>query len=393
MAGKRLLAAGALATGAALGAVEARYRRHPGNDISVVDEAWRTDRLEAGRLRFGGTVVVHNEIATREVMLVDVVPRVTLLSQASVKALTVGCEVRSLRKDYPPRADGYWTAYVVKPGRYGEDSPFELELEVTGPSEDLDALSAVWIEVKLVTYGFEGWRDRYHHIVVPLAFPDPADSPPWRDSGTAPAQVKAVRTHLLCPFDDPVEVVRRYALPHAEPTDIITIGESPLAVIQRRFHDPRNLPRTYAATRLAQFMHGEGALGTAGGMQALMQDTGPWRVLGALVGGALGKAAGQAGWFYRLVGPQGRLVDDVTGTLAPYDNFTVVGPLAADEVCRAITAGTGLRAAVVDANDLGKVDIVGASDGVPHELVCDALRSNPAGNADETTPLVLIRPT
>jgi hypothetical protein len=106
----------------------------------------------------------------------------------------------------------------------------------------------------------------------------------------------------------------------------------------------------------------------------------------------VGKAAGQAGWFYRLAGPQARLVDDVTGTLAPYDNFVVVGPIHSDRVCAAITEATGLQAAIVDANDLGKVDIVGCSPDVPRRLVCDALRSNPAGNGDESTPLVLIRP-
>ena len=127
-------------------------------------------------------------------------------------------------------------------------------------------------------------------------------------------------------------------------------------------------------------------------MRALMDEQGAWRVFGALAGGAVGKALGQAGWFYRLAGPQARLVDDVTGTLPPYDNFVVVGPAGADEVCAAITAATGLAAAVVDANDLGKVDVVGASAGVDHELVRAALTANPAGNADETTPLVLIRP-
>jgi hypothetical protein len=37
--------------------------------------------------------------------------------------------------------------------------------------------------------------------------------------------------------------------------------------------------------------------------------------------------------------------------------------------------------------------VVGASAGVPVELVVEALRANPAGNAAETTPLVLIRPS
>jgi hypothetical protein len=61
-------------------------------------------------------------------------------------------------------------------------------------------------------------------------------------------------------------------------------------------------------------------------------------------------------------------------------------------VCAEVTAATGLAAAVVDANDLGFVDVVGASPGVSDDLVVEALRTNPAGNAAETTPLVLIRP-
>jgi hypothetical protein len=280
----------------------------------------------------------------------------------------------------------------VKPGRYDEPSPLEVIVDIDGPAALLDALYGLWVEVLLDTYGFEGRRDRFHHVVMPLRFPDEGAGGPWQDAAEGRALVKAVRTHLLGPFDDPVEVVRRYAAPHARAGDIVTIGETPLAVMQRRFRDPRMLRKSFAATRLAQFMHGEGALGTAGGMQALMDEHGAARVFGALAGGAVGKAAGRAGWFYRLAGPQARLVDDVTGTLPPYDNFVVVGPERADEVCAAITAATGLAAAIVDANDLGKVDVIGASAGVPHELVCAALKANPAGNADESTPVVLIRP-
>ena len=389
----QLVRGGAVAVAAGAAAIEARYRRHPGNDLSFTDEAWASDRVDERTLRLGGTVVVNNEIPKREVMLRDVTATVHLLSKDTVDELIVTSAVKSLRKDYPARLDGYWVAFVVKPGKYKETSPIGFEIAVTGPAARLDALYGVWVEVRFATYGFEGPRDQYHHVMLPLAFPDPTADIPWQDAAGGRAQVRAVKTHLLCPVDDPTEVVRRYALPHAQPGDIVTIGESPLAVIQRRFHDPRMLARTWPATRLAQFMHGEGALGTAGGMRALMNEHGAWRVFGALVGGAAGKAARQAGWFYRLAGDQARLVDDVTGTLPPYDNFVVVGPANANEVCAAITAGTGLLAAVVDANDLGKVDIVGASPGVDHQLVRDALRANPAGNADETTPVVLIRPT
>ncbi len=387
-----LTGAAALAA-TAVGGVELRYRRHPGNDLGFTNEGWASTRTSPEHLTVTGRVILANQIPNREVMVCDVDPQVHLLGDAPVGAVRVTARARSLRKDYPAREDGYWVSYVVKPGRYHEDSPLEVLVDLTGPQAALDALQALWIEVRLATYGFVGRQDQFHHIVMPLRFPDADQPAPWLPAAAGRAQVRAVRTHLLGPFDDPVEVVRRYALPHAGPHDIVTIGESPLAVIQGRFWDPRMLSPTWAATRMAQFMHGEGALGTATGMQSLMNEHGSLRVMGALVGGAVGKAAGQAGWFYRLAGPQARLVDDVTGTLAPYDNFVVVGPAEADQVCADITAGTGLAAAVVDANDLGKVDVVGASAGVDHGLVCAALQANPAGNADETTPLVLIRPS
>ena len=70
----------------------------------------------------------------------------------------------------------------------------------------------------------------------------------------------------------------------------------------------------------------------------------------------------------------------------------MLGPEGANEVCDAIERATGIAAAVCDANDLGRVDVLGASPGVDVAAVERALRTNPAGNGVETTPLVLIRP-
>jgi len=47
---------------------------------------------------------------------------------------------------------------------------------------------------------------------------------------------------------------------------------------------------------------------------------------------------------------------------------------------------------VVDANDLGKVDVLGCTL-KDREIIVKALKHNPQGNADEQTPIVLIRPT
>ena len=389
---RTLLSGAALVSGAAAAAVEARFRRHPGNDLRIEDAGWAATRTAPDTLVLAGELVVHNDIVDREVMLSDVRATVHLLGDTALDEVTVRTRARSLRKDYPARDDGYWVAYVVKPAKYHSPSPLRIEAEVHGPAAVLDALGAARIEVTLDTYGFEGPRLRHHHVVLALRHPDPTVELPWRDAADGRARVRPVRTHLLGPFDNPVEIVRRYAAPHARPGDIVTLGETPVAVMQGRFHDPRNLKLGWAATRSAQFMSGEGSLGTAAGMRALMLEHGTLRVMAAMAAGVVAKAAGRPGWFYRLAGPQARLVDDVTGTLPPYDKLIVIGPDRADDLCRRITTETGLLAAVVDANDLGKVDVVGASAGLDHALVCAALRANPAGNADESTPIVPIRP-
>jgi len=100
----------------------------------------------------------------------------------------------------------------------------------------------------------------------------------------------------------------------------------------------------------------------------------------------------QHGVFYQLAGEQARLIDDVTGTLPPYDQFIILGPEHPEKVVEEIQRKTGLAAAIVDVNDLKAVKVLAASPQASIPLLEQALRDNPAGNADEQTPLVLIRP-
>ena len=52
----------------------------------------------------------------------------------------------------------------------------------------------------------------------------------------------------------------------------------------------------------------------------------------------------------------------------------------------------GIEIAIVDVNDLGRVKILAASSKDAQLLIKRALYKNPAGNANEQTPIVLIRP-
>jgi hypothetical protein len=80
-------------------------------------------------------------------------------------------------------------------------------------------------------------------------------------------------------------------------------------------------------------------------------------------------------------------------TMGPYSQSIVLGPSDPEGVARRMAAALGCRAAVVDVNDLGNVEIMGASPGVDAEGLTAVMRTNPQGNDDEQTPLVLVRPS
>jgi len=129
-------------------------------------------------------------------------------------------------------------------------------------------------------------------------------------------------------------------------------------------------------------------------MQTLVNQVGAWRVAGAFLVGAIAKKIfKKPGVFYQLAGEQARLIDDITGTLPPYDQFIVLGPDQPQRIVDQIKQETGLSAAIVDVNDLRAVKVLASTPDVTLEFLTQALISNPAGNADEQTPVVLIRPT
>jgi hypothetical protein len=98
-------------------------------------------------------------------------------------------------------------------------------------------------------------------------------------------------------------------------------------------------------------------------MQTLIDVVGPTRVLAAWCGGLLMKLIGIPGGFYRLAGPQARLIDDITGTTPPYDQTLVLGPDDPSAFCQEAAAALGVAVAIVDVNDLGRVKVLASSAG------------------------------
>lgn len=376
----------AIAAGLGLLAIELQYRRRPGNALELTSGDWNLEVYEPHNYLLVGELEFQNKTDRLEIMVPQISAEATLLSKASLDGVTTKIQITPRHVDAAARPDGYWFGYIVKVGK-----TTRVEISLTIKGADLAPLQAAWVRVHYITYGPQGRIPNTRHVIVPLRFPSTDEPPRWRP--TPEADVLPVRTHLLTHLDDPVEVVKRYVTPRAQPGDVVTLGETPVAIMQGRFRHPSDVKPGWVARRLCYYFMPTSSLATACGMQTLVDTVGPIRVVVAFILGAIAKKLGRPGMFYQLAGEQARLIDDVTGTLPPYDQFIVLGPDHPQQVVDRIKQETGLAAAIVDVNDLRAVKILAATADVSSAFLEKALINNPAGNADEQTPLVLIRPT
>ena len=368
------------------GVLEWQYRSRPGNRLIFAAGQWDLTQSGADHYQVVGTPELINGTQSFEIMVPELTAATTLLGKASLDDVQVELKITPEHPDAEARKDGYWFAYIVK---LRKRTQFRVQIDIKGPN--LLSLKALWVRIRYVTYGPQGRIPKLEHVVVPLQFPDPDNGIAWRE--TAQAKILPIPTHLLTHLDTPAEVVKRYVAPQAKAGDIITIGETPVAIMQGRWRHPSTVQPGWLARRLCHYFLPTSSLATACGLQTLVDLVGAWRVFFAFVGGALMKALlRRGGGFYQLAGEQARLIDDVTGTLPPYDQFIVLGPESPQQVVDNIRQATGLEAAIVDVNDLRAVKVLSSTSGVNDAVLTQALIDNPAGNADEQTPLVLIRP-
>ena len=387
----KLLLVLALLLGLTLVVLELRHRLRPASPLRLRAEDFRVEAGSDG-LTVSGMVTIHNPHQRMEVMVPEIELRPTLLGRGDLAGVTVSSRIEALHPDEESRPDGYWAAYIVK-GRKSTSARIQISLN-GAPGQSLDQLlDTLWLEILWVNYGPFGRLHRRDGVLVPLQMPAPLDAVDarWRDGDRC--RVLPVGTHLLGVLDDPEAVLRRYTGELIQPGDVLTIGETPLAVMQGRYHHPATVQPSALARLLCRGFHPTSSLATACGLQSLIDVVGPAQVLGAWLIGLALKLVGSKGWFYRLAGDQARLIDDITGTTPPYDQTIVLGPLQPAAFCAAMARSLGVAVAVVDVNDLGRVKVLASSPGCDEALLERALRPNPAGNANERTPLVLVRPS
>ena len=201
-----------------------------------------------------------------------------------------------------------------------------------------------------------------------------------------------VPTRILTDKDDIVEAIEHYTEGKIGPDDLVCSAESVVAITQGRYVRPEELEISCLARLCCRFIPDYGSLASPHGMQSLMNVEGQWRVAFALFAGFLGKIVGQSGLFYKWGGEQTAMIDDVTGTMPPFDKCIVYGPGDPYGMAQKMKDKLGCFGAMIaDVNDLKRSRVVGVSSGVKGELAAQLLIDNPFGNASQKTPICIIK--
>ena len=205
-------------------------------------------------------------------------------------------------------------------------------------------------------------------------------------------EIVSVPTRILTDKDDIIDCVEKYTKGKIGENDVISVAESVVAITQGRLVRPEDLEISGLAQFCCRFIPDYGSLASPHGMQSLMDVEGKWRVAFALFAGFFGKLIGQNGLFYKWGGEQTALIDDVTGTMPPFDKYIVYGPKDPQSVVQKLKERLGCFGAVIaDVNDLKRSRIVGVTDGVDGDKVAHLLIDNPFGNASQKTPIVILK--
>ena len=204
-----------------------------------------------------------------------------------------------------------------------------------------------------------------------------------------------VKTKILTKDDDMLEIIKKYAGNILQKGDIISISESPLAITQGRAIPVSEIKIGRLAKILWRFVskvkYGIG-LRSPTSMQCAIDEVGSIRILFAAFIGALGKLIGRKGDFYRVAGMQAALIDAATTSpVPPYENCVIKGPKNPQKEAQRIKDALGFETAVMDINDIGGCWMIGGSDGISKEFMEKVMKDNPQGQADELTPICIIR--
>ena len=206
----------------------------------------------------------------------------------------------------------------------------------------------------------------------------------------------AIKTHFVQLGEDLIEVIRQYVSPVFKEGDFISISEKIVSLCQKRVVYKKDVKVGRLAKFLSKFaMKSDAGIGVDSPykMQFAINLCGRWKVIYAAIMGGIGKLFGKKGIFYKIVGQEVSGLDGFYDKVfSEYGEFGIRIPENSEQVCNEIYEKLGIKAMIVDANDIN-VEIYGKSTSLDKdtETLRRVIKDNPAGQSKQLTPIILIR--
>jgi len=203
-----------------------------------------------------------------------------------------------------------------------------------------------------------------------------------------------IKTHIITPKDDFLAVIKKYALPHMKKDDILVIAEKALAISQGRAFNAEKIKPSRLARFLTRFItktpYGIGC-SIPETMEIGIREAGAPRIILAAALAAITKPFGIRGIFYKVAGPQVKAIDGPADyVIPPYNKYASLGPKDPEATAQKLAKKIKHSVIIIDACDLGRW-ILGASEGLDRDLICEIFADNPLGQTNQQTPLCIVR--
>lgn len=206
----------------------------------------------------------------------------------------------------------------------------------------------------------------------------------------------AIPTHYVQIGEDYIELIKKYVAPHYKEGDILSISEKIIALCQKRVVYKRNMKVSRLAKFLSKFaMSSDAGIGVdcPYKMQFAIDLCGRIKVIFAAIMAGIGRLFHKKGIFYKIVGTEVSGLDGFYDKVFPeYGEFGIRIPENPTGVCNEIYEKLGIKAMIVDANDI-EIQILGKADTIEKEdeFLEKVIEDNPAGQSKQLTPFILIR--
>jgi hypothetical protein len=207
-----------------------------------------------------------------------------------------------------------------------------------------------------------------------------------------------IKTHKIDFGEDLAYLLEKYAKPQLKKGDWVAISEKVVSVCQNNVRHLSTVKAGWLAKLIVKGVKkypNDIGFSRPEKMQVAVERSGHWRMILALILGALGRVFGIHGIFWIVAGNRVSEIDGFNpDAMYPYTEYVMLPPDEPEKLVQGIAEKLGYPVAIVDGNNIN-VKVIAQSRLLPldKKMIRLILLDNPLGQDQELTPFLIVRET